>query len=145
MRALSIRQPYAWLIVNAAKYPDPKLVENRSRPTKRRGQHFVHTGKKFDQDGYDSILGSRPDLADVMPKPNEFQLGGIVGVVDIVDCVFTSTNAWYTGEYAYVLENPIALPFFPCKGALGFFEVDKTVPTSIFEIIEKSTDEKKGP
>ncbi len=39
MKALSVRQPWAWLIVNG--YKD---VENRDWNTKLRGQIWIHTG-----------------------------------------------------------------------------------------------------
>lgn len=41
--ALSIRQPWAWLIVN-----NHKPVENRSWPTSFRGRFLVHAGKTRD-------------------------------------------------------------------------------------------------
>lgn len=45
--ALSIQQPWAWLLVNGFK-----PVENRSWPTKVRGRIAIHAGKKFDYEGY---------------------------------------------------------------------------------------------
>ena len=42
MKALSIQQPWAWLIINRHKH-----VENRDWPTKQRGEILVHTGKKW--------------------------------------------------------------------------------------------------
>ena len=41
MKALSIRQPWAWLIVNA--YKD---IENRTWSTDFRGRVYVHAGKR---------------------------------------------------------------------------------------------------
>lgn len=51
-------------------------------------------------------------------------LGGIVGMVEITDCVSTSQSSWFYGQYGFVLRNPVALDFIPCKGALGFFTPD---------------------
>ncbi len=45
--ALSIRQPWAWLIING--YKD---IENRSWPTNYRGTFFIHASKTFDNTGY---------------------------------------------------------------------------------------------
>ncbi|MEI3544750.1 MAG: ASCH domain-containing protein [Alphaproteobacteria bacterium] len=41
---LSIRQPWAWLIVNG--YKD---IENRTWPTHFRGKVLIHAGKKWDE------------------------------------------------------------------------------------------------
>src|SRR5690606_6676859 len=79
MKALSIRQPWAWLIVNADRYPDPKLIENRTWSTKIRGQILIHAGQTFDQDGYNYVLASRPDLVGILPAPADLERGGIVG------------------------------------------------------------------
>lgn len=113
--ALSISQPWAWLIVNG--YKD---IENRTWATARRGMHFIHTGKKFDHEGYAWIRAKFPAIA--MPHPSEFELGGIVGMADIVDCIAAHPSPWYTGDFAFVLHRPAVLPFIPCKGALGFFK-----------------------
>ena len=109
MKALSIMQPWAWLIV--AGHKD---IENRSWPTRYRGPVLIHAGKKFD--------GSRdewdwPDIA----RPGGFDMGGIVGQAEIVDCVTASTSRWFQGTYGFVLRNARPLPFRSCRGALGFF------------------------
>ena len=49
--------------------------------------------------------------------------GGIIGSVEIVDCVTESKSPWFFGRYGFVLRNPVALPFRPFKGMLGFFDV----------------------
>ncbi|HZW21770.1 hypothetical protein [Noviherbaspirillum sp.] len=131
MKALPIQQPWAWLIVNAASYPDPKLIENRRWMTSFRGTFLVHAGKKFDKEGYRHILEVRPDLARVMPQPGHFELGGFVGVAKVVDCLpwtaaAAQRSAWFVGDYGFVLEeHPRPLPFVPFTSALGFFEVDE--------------------
>lgn len=102
MKALSIRQPWCEHILR-----DGKDVENRNWPTKYRGQFLIHASKTFDGPKSDS---------------KGFDMGGIVGIAEIVDCVSESDSKWFMGEYGFVLRNPIALPsMIPCKGALGFF------------------------
>lgn len=125
MKALSIQQPWAWLIVNAAVYAEPKLVENRSRKTSHRGPFLVHASKTFDLRGYRRVLEFRPDLLDMIPKPHQFEYGGFIGVANLVDCVDDVDSMWFAGQWGYVLEEyPRTLPFVPYKGALGFFNVD---------------------
>ena len=50
MKALSIRQPWAWLIVNGFKD-----IENRTWPTKFRGRVLVHASKGMTRDEYDDV------------------------------------------------------------------------------------------
>jgi hypothetical protein len=50
MKALSIRQPWAWLIVHGVKD-----VENRTWRTNFRGRFLVHAGMRFDEDGHRRI------------------------------------------------------------------------------------------
>lgn len=116
MKAISVNQPWAWLIVNGLKD-----IENRSWPTNYRGTVLIHAGKKFDEDfDYSFWEGIAGTTVPIVP----FQ-GGIIGQVDIIDCVEESDSPWFFGRYGFVLAN--AKQFYnprPCKGALGFFEPD---------------------
>ncbi|MDD2794393.1 ASCH domain-containing protein [Acidocella sp.] len=114
--ALSIRQPWAWLIVNGHKD-----LENRDWPTKFRGRVLIHTGKKYD-DGFTTDARGWP-WAFIDP-PQHFDLGGIIGEAEIVDCITASSSPWFQGPYAFVLRNAKPLPFVPYRGKLGFFEVE---------------------
>ena len=127
MIALSIMQPWPWLILNCWKD-----VENRSWPTRFRGRFMIHAGKGFDKDGFmwlannwhraglPSLVG---DMVDRM-CPDDFERGGIVGSAVIVDCVTTSESPWFVGRYGFKLREPLPLPFRPLRGQLGFFKVD---------------------
>ena len=57
-----------------------------------------------------------------LPFKAEFHMGGIVGSVEIVDCVTESDSKWFSGKYGFVLRNPEVLPFTPCQGKLGIFK-----------------------
>ncbi|VTU42942.1 MULTISPECIES: ASCH domain-containing protein [unclassified Variovorax] len=124
MKALSIQQPWAWLIVHGHK-----PVENRTWRTKHRGAFLVHAGKKFDRVGYDWVRETFPEIA--MPAPGEFELGGIVGQASVVDCVEPGSRAngaysskWYFNEFGFVLDEAVPLPFVALKGNLNFFNVE---------------------
>lgn len=121
MKALSIMQPWAWLIVNG--YKD---IENRTwKPTnpglRFRGPVLIHCGKTFDGDD-DPAEWDWPHI----DRPEDFDMGGIVGEAEIVDCVTQSKSKWFNGPYGFVIRNARPLPFRPCVGALGFFEPDYT-------------------
>ena len=113
--ALSVRQPWAWLIV--AGFKD---IENRSRRTLYRGPVLIHAGvnrRLLDSRFWDWLKRHHG----VVP-PLSLELGGVVGVVDLVDCVSAHPSPWFCeGGFGYVLGNPRRLSFRACKGKLGFF------------------------
>lgn len=118
MKALSIMQPWAWLI--AAGHKD---IENRSWPTRFRGPVLLHAGKRFDPNYLDegpAVLWEWPDIE----QPDDFHTGGIIGEAEIVDCVTDSLSPWFHGPYGFVIRNARLLPFQACRGALGFFTPD---------------------
>ena len=121
MIALSIRQPWAWLILNG------KDVENRQWPTRFRGRFLIHASKGMTHDEYEDGLSLaaviNPDLVVAAPSFGAMQRGGIVGEVELVDCVTTMRSKWFFGRYGFVLRDAKPLPFVPYKGQLGFFEV----------------------
>jgi hypothetical protein len=57
------------------------------------------------------------------PEHDEFKTGGIVGSVEIVDCVARSKSPWLEGKYGFVLKNASTAPFRPMLGKVGFFEI----------------------
>lgn len=50
--------------------------------------------------------------------------GGIVGSVEIVDCVDRSYSNWFFGPIGFILKDPQPIDFIPMKGKLSLFEVD---------------------
>lgn len=124
MKVLSIRQPWAWLIVNGLKD-----IENRSWPTKFRGPVLIHASKGMTRAEYSAACnfafwafgGCLPDQGQRIPAFHDLDRGGIVGVAEIVDCVTQSSSPWFMGEHGFVLRDARPLPFTPLRGALGFF------------------------
>jgi hypothetical protein len=137
MKALSIRQPWAWLIVNGHKD-----VENRTRNL---GDHIgpllIHASASSTAADYKACLiylRSTPALCHllaVLPAPHALRIGGIVGQVTVTKKMvnhpvqiygpdtYLDQSPWYTGDVGYCLKDPKRLPFKACKGRLGFFEV----------------------
>lgn len=120
MIALSIRQPWASLIVKAGKD-----IENRCWPTKFRGRVLVHAAKGCTRAEWENAIEFAEDILDkrITTGLKEIDRGGIIGSVEIVDCVTASASPWFVGEFGFVLRNPELLPFVPWKGQLGFFDV----------------------
>jgi hypothetical protein len=116
MRILSVRQPWAALIVNGIKD-----VENRTWLTRYRGPVLVHASQRADDITADEIerrFGVR--------LPSDLLGGGIVGMTEIVDCARLHASKWYApGHYAFVLANSRPLPFVRWKGALSLREAPR--------------------
>jgi hypothetical protein len=65
-----------------------------------------------------------PAKADRLLAAEPFDRGGIIGKVEIVNCMVKHPSQWFMGPYGFLLRNPEPLPFHPYKGSLGFFDVD---------------------
>lgn len=119
--ALSLRQPWAWLVLNAGKD-----IENRTWPTKFRGQFLIHAAKGMTMNEYVDAFDCLDEIETTgqlqIPTAKELQRGGIVGVARIADCVDKSKSPWFFGPYGFQLSGVRVLPFRPCKGMLGFFK-----------------------
>ena len=116
LRALSVRQPWAWLIVNGHKD-----VENRTRRYHFTGRLLIHASKVMTPDDY-ATAHSIAELQGVtLPPPDQLWRGGIVGEVTVTGTVTHSTSPWFFGPYGMALKDAKPLPVEPCKGALGFF------------------------
>lgn len=122
--ALSIRQPWAWLIMHAGKD-----IENRSWSTNYRGWFAIHAASGMTlREYYEArifVSRIRPDLD--FPAFKALDRGGIVGKARITGCVRESESPWFFGPFGFQLNDVVPLPFAPCKGALGFFGLDYTV------------------
>lgn len=124
--ALSIRQPWAWLILNAGKD-----IENRDWKTNFRGRVLIHASKSCTKAEYAAAIDFMVErgldrLPFDFPHIDHFERGGIVGSVEIVDCTDASASPWFMGEFGFVLRNPQPLPFVPWKGRLSFFNVPES-------------------
>lgn len=115
MKALSIMQPWAWLIVQGWKD-----LENRTWQTNYRGPLLIHASAKFDQEAYAFIIKSGLMSTDDMPEPYEFKLGGIIGQAELYDIVTNAPSNWAaTDQYHWMLRDARPLEFIPCRGSLS--------------------------
>lgn len=125
MKALSILQPWAWLIVHGHKN-----IENRRWSTRERGRILVHAGKSYSRFEHDvgvlTDLFEGPDLFTGIqfPRYEDMPRGCIVGSVEIVDCVLHHSSPWKDPHsWGFVLANAAPCEPRPYRGQLGFFEV----------------------
>jgi ASCH domain len=127
MRALSIRQPWAWLIVEGHKD-----IENRDWSTAFRGPVLIHAGKTMARVYYNAVALEIDKLFGsgeiVLPPYEALERGGVVGVANITGCVTESESPWFQGEFGFVLSDARPLPFHEFKGQLGYFDVPGLYP-----------------
>lgn len=116
--ALSVRQPWPWAMQHAGKD-----IENRDWRTSRRGRFAIHAGKGMSlveyRDCLDTVREINPEVE--LPGMDQLPRGGIVGTVEIVDCVSRSDSPWFFGAFGFVLRDFRPVEFIPCRGELGFF------------------------
>jgi ASCH domain-containing protein len=95
MKAITIRQPWAWAIINAGKD-----IENRDWNTHFRGRVAIHAAKGMTKGqyerGYRFIKGIKPRIK--IPTYEDLERGEIIGTVEIVSCVQDSSSPWFFGE-----------------------------------------------
>ncbi|MCK1595878.1 ASCH domain-containing protein [Bradyrhizobium sp. 164] len=134
MKIISIRQPWASLIVVGGQNVQTgaielKDVENRSWGTTYRGPVLIHASLRPDAIRPDEIerrFGVRLAC--------EQQLGGVIGMVDIVECVRPHPSPWYAPEhFAFILANPRPLPFIRWKGALSL----RAAPAELLALVDE--------
>lgn len=145
LRALTVRQPFAWAIAYGGKD-----VENRGRPLAYRGLLAIHAGLELAHPGFfptSTPLGRAAAVAldaiggrgncwnprhrivtglGAVPHPG-LALGALIAVVDLVGChddateePRTSCSPWaLPGQCHLMLRNPrpLAEPV-PCRGSL---------------------------
>lgn len=123
MKALTVKQPWASLIVHGIKD-----IENRTWITHFRGKIYIHASAKS--------VGKMKDI--LTPEQYEFvknsgwkpgtdkPLSAIIGEVEIIDCVLNySTSIWAERlSWNWVLANPVLYekPIINVKGKLSFWE-----------------------
>ncbi len=117
MKVLSIRQPWAYLVVEGIKD-----VENRSWTSSHRGELLIHAGQRFDHAGLHWVRKQFPEL-DLSLDPDDYHCGGLIGQVDILDIVQNDPSPWADkGYYHWKIGGAERLPFMQCKGQLRLFE-----------------------
>jgi len=129
IKALSLKQPYAWLIANGYL-----LVDDRTRGTGYRGTILIHASKGIYEEYYDYLVVNTD-----IPLPSKDKLGysGVVGIAKLVLCakpdeippnLTREQRAHFSGVprdgFGFLFEHAKPLTLMPCSGKLGIFEID---------------------
>lgn len=130
-KALSIRHPWCWLILNGYKN-----LEIRNWKTDKLGWIALHASKTFDWSGYRYIKEKK--RIKTLPEPEAFETGKILGIARI-DGMIPFTNKpdfylyrhkhlnnyewWAEKVYGWVLIDVKSIDPIECKGQLGLFTI----------------------
>jgi len=120
MKALSLKQPFAELVVSGRK-----KIELRNWNTKLRGEFLIHASKIPDNESMNKFGFTN------------LPLGQIVGKAFLKDVkkydsesehikdkdLHLASSAW--GKYGFILENAQRIKTIPCKGKLNFWNFNK--------------------
>lgn len=130
MKVLSIRQPWASLIIHCGKN-----IENRTWRTSHRGPLLIHASRNCSRAEYEEarqlIAERNIHLLEPMPWFTNLPLGCIVGRVELLDCEQHHDSPWFVGPNGYVLASAKPLPHIKLKGKLGLFDAPHEVLRSL--------------
>jgi hypothetical protein len=128
MKCLSLRQPYAELLVSGQK-----IIELRKWNTKFRGKFLVHASKNVNREKCESLDIDHTKLSS----------GMIIGMAILYDVKkydnrtqfmrdknrhYAEANFFDSYMYGFKIKNAQRLRHpIPFSGKLGFFEVDQTI------------------
>ena len=154
MKAISVREPWAWLLLQLADpaNPDEPLRKFESRgwplPAGQYGQRaYIHASMQMDEFDPDTLKSwmtpqqwSRiaPELQNIYAiynlnrnNPDALRKSGyfgcLMGEVTFIGQVTSHSSKWFSGPYGFIAKKPVLYPpekRAVCHGQLGFWEVE---------------------
>lgn len=127
MKVLSIKEPYASLILNGYKH-----IETRSYKTNYRGEIFIHASKKAVNN---KLLN---DYVIDISKNISMNNGYIILKANLIDCIYMDNKfinniknsneyklgLYEIGRYAWILDNIEAIEPIKANGKLNIWNYD---------------------
>ena len=130
MKALSIRQPWAWFILEGYKaYENRKwtreYLAGQLKLCPIGSNVMIHAAKGMTKTEYEEACAFALACGVFRrPRFDDLPRGGLVGMVRLQSVVRASQDRWFTGPLALKFADPYPVPFLPCPGQLGFFDLD---------------------
>lgn len=122
MKALSIKQPWAWAIANGLK-----TIETRKWCPDHRGDILIVASLKPDKLLLEWLVEQRGEGI-----LEEVEYGKAIAIAELVDCRAMEMRdeaaamcVCYPGAFSWFLENVRKIKPFPVKGRLGIYEVKR--------------------
>ncbi|MBI1234928.1 MAG: ASCH domain-containing protein [Alphaproteobacteria bacterium] len=128
IRALSIIQPWAWLIVHGHKG-----IENRSwgPPSWMLDKRIIiHASAKKSRDEFAAATQIAEPLGIQLPEIDSLSYGAAIGSAILDGVIESSTNPWFFGPFGWRFNSPIVFTKpIPMRGALGLWKYPGDHPT----------------
>lgn len=131
MKAISIRQPWAHLIVCGLK-----KYETRTWNTNHRGLTLIHASKKIDEDAMRNLqvlawLKNMESLSAALNSSRSQITGAIIGLGVVNDSRPMTEDdqlgalcGIYPRAHVHVFTSAMGIVPIPCKGQLNYYNVD---------------------
>ncbi len=123
MKALSLKQPWAELVVSGRK-----TLEIRTWRTKFRGEFFIHASHSIDKEGMvkfgfqnlpTGCIVGKAELVDVKEYQTKKEFDADISLHQV------RLSNWDKKRYGFILANVQRIEPKPAKGQLNFFEVSR--------------------
>lgn len=121
MKALSIKQPWAWAIANGHK-----TIETRTWPTNYQGELLIVASKAPDKAMLEIVRGIAGDKV-----ISQIEYGKAIAIANLIGCrpmVRQDEDAAmcdiYPGAHSWLLTNIRKITPFEVRGQLGIYEVE---------------------
>ena len=120
MKALSLKQPWAELILQGRK-----KIELRKWNTHFRGEFFIHSSKIPDKKNMDKLGFSDLPLGFILGRANLIDVKDYRKTKDLNKDkkLHLATSDW--GTFGFILENVKRIKPIPTKGRLNFWEFNQ--------------------
>ena len=133
VKALTLRQPWAWATIYGGKD-----VENRRWSTRHRGPLLIHAGMDADPDGPAAVLKTIADpYAFARPRSAWDARGLVIGLVFLADVLTDSPSQWASPgwcHWVFELPSPIDPPI-PQRGRPGLWTPPPAVVQAVQDIL----------
>ena len=136
MKAISVRQPWADLIISGSK-----TIEIRKLRTKYRGTLLIHAARIR---GTHEFVRAKVDVKSIDDYPQQ----AIIGLVTLVDVIPLNEKLWtelkekhllpgkwssFEHKYAWIIENPVRLKPIPFIGYPAIYTVNPNIEDVVKE------------
>lgn len=129
MRALSLKQPFAWMVVHGGK-----SIENRPWHVSLRAPFLIHAASGMSPKYYLEAATYAAARGVIVPPPSDLLFGGVIGKARIVECMCpgllivaapadTDLKWWMRDQHGFVLADIEPVPFFKVPGRQRWFDV----------------------
>ena len=144
MKVLSVRQPWAYLIV--AGYKD---IENRKWYTNHRGPLLIHASRAMEPDDFPMQREWIETCGIVIPP--DLPRGAIVGSANLtevysdgrddglLDIYDGKGSPWFEGPYGFKMADAVEFAeSIPCRGQLGIRDVNDSLMARVSKMIAEA-------